>query len=339
MHVAIIGAGSIGCYVGGRLMHGGGVEVTLVGRRRFGEEIERWGLRAEGLDQTPAVIPADMVRYERAASAAKDADVALVCVKSAQTEEVARDLSEALPASTLVVSLQNGVDNPRVLGVHLGRDRVVAGIVGFNVVARSDGVFHRGMDGPIALERNPHEAFSPLVEALLRADVPVEVYDDLRPQQWTKLLVNLNNSISALSGAPTRELLMNGGYRRVVADVIAEGIAVLRAADVRPARLRGVPVGLMPHVLRLPDALARLVLAAQMKVDPQARSSMWEDLTRGRKTEVEYLNGALVRLAATNGAEAPLNARIVELIHEAEEDGAGPPNLDPMTLRRVLENT
>ncbi len=337
MHVAIIGAGSIGCYVGGRLMHGGRLEVTLVGRPRFGAEIAEHGLRAEGLDQTPAIIAADVVQYVESVSAAETADVALVCVKSAATEEVARDLAEVLSADALVVSMQNGVANPRILGEHLGRQRVVAGIVGFNVVARGGGVFHRGMDGPIVLERNAHTSFAPLTEALERGDLPVEVHDDLAPHQWTKLLVNLNNSISALSGAPTQQLLANRGYRRLVADVIAEGIAVLKSAGVRPARLRGVPVGIMPHVLRLPDAFARLVLAAQMKVDPEARSSMWEDLTRGRKTEVDYLNGAVVRVAEEHGTQAPLNARIVELVREAEAAGTGPPNMSADALRAALE--
>ncbi len=315
----------------------GGTEVTLVGRPRFGEEIRAHGLRAEGLDQAPAVIPADMVRYVESAAEARRAAVVLVCVKSAQTEAIARELAALLPEATLVVSLQNGVDNARFLGEALGRQRVVAGIVGFNVVARGSGVFHRGMDGAIALEKNAHESFAPLVKALEKGDLVVEVHDDLVPHQWTKLLVNLNNSISALSGAPTRELLAKRAYRRIVADVIAEGLCVLRAAGIRPAPLRGVPVYLMPRVLRLPDAIARLVLSAQMKVDPEARSSMWEDLTRGRKTEVDYLNGAIVRLAEASGVRAPLNARIVERIREAESAGQGAPNMGPDALAAALK--
>jgi 2-dehydropantoate 2-reductase len=145
-------------------------------------------------------------------------------------------------------------------------------------------------------------------------------------------MVNLNNAVSALSGAPTRTLLLTPGYRRVIAALIGEALSVLRQAGIRPAKLRGVPVGVMPFVLRLPTSLVRLVTRAQMRVDPEARSSMWEDLTRGRPTEVDFLNGEIVKLAEKVGGEAPLNRRVVELVHRAEKATAGSPELDPEAL-------
>jgi 2-dehydropantoate 2-reductase len=169
-----------------------------------------------------------------------------------------------------------------------------------------------------------------LVAALEQAGLDVELHRDLARHQWTKLLVNLNNAISALSDAPTRELLLSPGFRRVIAAVMREALRVLHVAGVRPARLRGVPVGLMPFVLRLPTPLVRLVTRSQVKVDPDSRSSMWEDLARGRPTEVDYLNGEIVRLAEQHGIDAPLNRRIVELVHAAE--GKGSPKLDAAAL-------
>jgi 2-dehydropantoate 2-reductase len=93
----------------------------------------------------------------------------------------------------------------------------------------------------------------------------------------------------------------------------------------------------MPAVMGLPTPLVRLVTRAQMKVDPEARSSMWEDLTRGRPTEVDYLNGEIVDLAAKVGAPAPINARIVSLVHAAEKKGPGSPGLDPHSLWSQLQ--
>jgi len=84
---------------------------------------------------------------------------------------------------------------------------------------------------------------------------------------------------------------------------------------------------LMPHVLRLPTPLVRLVTRAQMQVDPQARSSMWEDLNRRRTTEVDFLNGEIVKLAERVGVTAPLNQRITELVHAAEHQNQGSPKL------------
>jgi 2-dehydropantoate 2-reductase len=200
---------------------------------------------------------------------------------------------------------------------------VVPGIVSFNVVSRGAGLFHRTMDGPLMLGRAPE----PITRALVAAGLEVELRDDLAPDQWTKLIVNLNNAVSALSGAPTRTLLQSPPYRRIIAAIVEEALRVVRASGVRPAKLRGVPIGIMPFVMRLPTPLVRIVTRAQMKVDPEARSSMWEDLTRGRPTEVDYLNGEIVRVAARVGVEAPLNRRIVELVHEAEAAGPGSPNL------------
>jgi len=237
-----------------------------------------------------------------------------------------------LRADAVVASLQNGVRNPDTLRAHLGARRVLAGIVGFNVVSRGNGVFHRGMSGDILLEAG----MPALVDTLNAAGVVTRTRDDLAPDQWTKLLVNLNNAVSALSGAPTRTLLLTPGYRRIVAAVVDEAIGVLRKAGIKPAKLRGVPVHLMPKVLRLPTPLVRIVTRAQMKVDPEARSSMWEDLTRGRPTEVDDLNGEIVRLATKVGAPAPLNTRIVALIRAAEQAGPGSPGLSASDLWQQL---
>lgn len=97
---------------------------------------------------------------------------------------------------------------------------------------------------------------------------------------------------------------------------------------------------LVPHALRLPTALVRIVARAQLEIDPEARSSMWEDLTANRATEVDWLNGEVVRLAESCGAQAPLNRRIVELVHEAERRGAGSPKLSAEELwSRLIATT
>jgi 2-dehydropantoate 2-reductase len=126
------------------------------------------------------------------------------------------------------------------------------------------------------------------------------------------------------------------GYRRIVAAIVNEAIAVMRAAKIRPAALRGIPVRLFPFLLALPTPLVKLVARAQLRIDPDARSSMWEDLTRGRRTEVDELNGEIVRIAQAHGRDAPLNRRIVELVHEVEGAGKGSPKLSPDALWSAL---
>jgi 2-dehydropantoate 2-reductase len=157
------------------------------------------------------------------------------------------------------------------------------------------------------------------------------------PEQWTKLLINLSNAVSALCGVPTRELILSPGYRRIFAALVEEGVRVLRAASIRPAWLRGLPVSVMPRVLRLPTPLVRVVAARQARIDPDARSSMYQDLAKGRATEVDFLNGEIVALAERIGAAAPFNRRIVELVHDAERAGGGNPQLSAETLWAELD--
>jgi len=335
LRVGVAGAGSIGCYVGGALAIGG-ADVVFLGRQRLVGEAARGGFRITAMGARQGALAPGTPKVVTSPDGLTDRDLVLVCVKSGQTAEMAAALAPVLRPEAVVVSLQNGVRNPETLRDALPGHRVVPGIVEFNVVSRGEGHYDRTTDGPIVLESPRTDAERWLADALRESALTLRHEDDLRPAQWSKLLVNLNNAISALSGAPTRELLLTRGYRRCIADVIAEAIAVLKAAGIRPARLRGAPVGLMPHVLRLPTPLARLVLGAQIKVGDDSRSSMWEDLTRRRATEVDYLNGEIVRLAEAQGRDAPLNRRLVALVHEAEAAAAGPPGLDHRALRAAL---
>jgi 2-dehydropantoate 2-reductase len=321
-----MGAGSIGCFVGGKIALANAADVVFVGRDRSRKELAEHGLAVKDLADEAARV-GQPVRYETDPNVLADAEVVLVSVKSGQTEDVAKQLDGILGPDTLVASLQNGLRNAEILRANLARRTVLAGIVGYNVVSRGQGLFHRTMDGPIVLEDVADERARALYEVVRASRLELELHADMPPHQWTKLFVNLNNAVSALSDAPTTEILLTPGYRRIVAAIIDEALAVARASGVRPAKLRGVPVSWMPKVLRLPTPIVRLVTGAQMKVDADARSSMWEDLERRRPTEVDHLNGEIVRRAELAGIEAPLNRRVVELVHEAERAKTGSPGL------------
>ncbi|HEY5928251.1 MAG TPA: 2-dehydropantoate 2-reductase, partial [Kofleriaceae bacterium] len=325
MRVGIVGAGAIGCYIGGKLLAANAADVTLVGRPRVRDELASHGLHIEDVAGEPTAIAPARVVVATELSAVTGCDVILCCVKSGQTAEVACELASVVAPAAVVVSLQNGMRNADVLRAELPGNSVSAGIVSFNVRAREGGVFRRSTSGALMIERI--DAVKPIADVLSRAGLDVVLQRELVRHQWTKLLVNLNNAVSALSDAPTRQLLLSPGYRKVIAAIVREALAVLRAAAIKPAALRGVPVGWMPFVLSLPTPIVRLVTRSQMKVDPDARSSMWEDLARNRPTEIDYLNGEIVRLAEQHGRDAPLNRRMVELVHAAE--GRGSPALAP----------
>ena len=337
LRIGVMGAGAIGCYVGGCLA-AEGADVVFVGRERTKKELEASGLVLSDLEgNTGRVVSKDRIGVFTKASALADCDVVLCCVKSAQTAEVGAELAEVLAPGAIVASLQNGVRNADVLRESLGKHVVLGGIVGFNVVSKGAGTFRRATSGPLVLERAFEDPrIDALVTLLAAARLDPSLVADIRPLQYSKLVMNLNNAVGALSDRPTVELLSVEGYRRILRAVMAEALAVLRAAKIPTGRLGPLPTRMLPFLLGLPAPLFRVLASAQIKIDPSARSSMWEDISRNRPTEVDYLNGEIVRVAAECGAPAPLNKRIVELVHTAECAQRGSPALSPEALWSAL---
>lgn len=146
----------------------------------------------------------------------------------------------------------------------------------------------------------------------------------MRAVQWAKLLLNLNNAVNALANLPLRDELAQRAYRRCVALAQREALHWLARAAIRPARLTPLPAGWLPAVLDLPDPAFRVLGGRMLAIDPLARSSMSDDLASGRATEVEWINGEVVRLAAHFGGQAPVNARLCALVHDAERAAARP---------------
>lgn len=313
LSVGVVGAGAIGTYVGGRLALGG-ADVVLVGRDWLAERVRGLVLSRWGAGAVP--LPAQRIRVATDVAAVTGCDVVLVATKSRDTRAAGESLA-ALPAWTPVGSLQNGLRNADVLRETLPGREVWPGMVSFNVVWADGGArLHQGTSGPVVL---PPGA-APVVAALRAGGIEAHTDTDLPGVQRMKLLLNLNNAVNALSGLPLRAMLSNQAFRRATALVVDEGRAVLRLAGMPPAGRGPVRPWLVAPVLRLPDALFFRVAQRMIRVDPQARSSMADDLDAGRPTEVDELNGEIVRLAGAHGGAAPKNALLVRLVRESERE-------------------
>ena len=150
--------------------------------------------------------------------------------------------------------------------------------------------------------------------------------------QYGKLIMNLNNAVNALSGIPLKSQLGDRQYRLVMAKVLSEALAVLKAEGITPARTGKVIPKLMPKIMKLPNFLFNVVASSTLKIDPEARSSMYEDLALGRRTEIDYLNGEIVRLGEKNHIATPVNKHIVNLIKQHEVAQKGSPHLPANAL-------
>ena len=331
--VAIAGAGSIGCYVGGCLALAGR-SVTLLARPYIADAIQHHGMRLVDLDgKVRSLAPQAVGVTEEPAMALAQARIVLVTVKSGATAEMGQLIAAHARPDVVVLSLQNGVRNADKLRSTLGRT-VLAGMVPFNVVQSSgdhgEAVFHRTTSGQCLIQ-----AGAPgLADFLDVEGAPFGESGEIEAVLWGKLLLNLNNALNALSGLPLAQQLADRRWRLILADQIAEALAVMGKAGVRPARAGGPSPALLPPLLRLPDFLFKWLARRTLSVDPAARSSMWEDFERRRKTEIDEFQGALLRLAEASGSDAPLSRRIVALVRDAERENRGSPELSPESVRR-----
>jgi 2-dehydropantoate 2-reductase len=313
--IAIYGAGSVGGYLGARLHDN--ARITCIGRRRV---IDAW--RIHGLDWSDLLgghehIAAREVELQVNPFAAAKAHLVLVTVKSSATETVARELAGVIAPGVPVVSFQNGLHNAAILRDALPGHPVLAGMVPFNVLQRVPGDFHQGSGGELMVEA--HESLAAFLPVFEASGLPLMARSDMPAVLSAKLLLNLNNALNALSNLPLKEQLSQRDWRRCLALAQREALAVFDAAGMHPAKLTPLPPAWLPRVLEMPDSWFRRLASRLLAIDPVARSSMWEDLERGRSTEVEAINGEVVRLAAAHQVAAPVNARLVELVHQVEQ--------------------
>lgn len=315
MKVAVLGAGSVGCFVGA-CWSAAGIDVTLIGRRRIGDELAAHGLTASDGDGWGVSLAPDRVRFAAEPRAMRGADLIALAVKRADAERAAREIARHAGRDAAVLCLQNGVDIAEALRPLLGRRAAIEGMVPYNVVHPAPGHWRRTTWGELAAARHP------AIEALAAAvgDRPgrLALADDMRAVKWGKLLLNLNNAVNALSGVGLLEELRQRDFRRVLAAAMLETLALLDAAGIVPAKIGPIPPRLLPHAVGAPDLLFNNLLLRVQRIAPGARSSMADDIAAGRATEVDWLNGEVVRLAARLGRTAPVNAAIAELVHQAE---------------------
>lgn len=326
--ICIAGAGSIGCFVGG-MLRAGGRTISMLARQRIIDDVKENGLKVTSFEGIEHRLTSAEIEFSVDAKILSHADIILVCVKSDDTPEIADLISRHARTDAVIVSLQNGTGNVSVMREKLPRHQVLAGMVPFNVLSLGGGHFHRATSGDILIEKNSSDTASKISIPELK----VQAVENIEGIQWGKLLINLNNALNALSGITLREQFAQRSWRVLLADQMSEALAVLKVAGIAPVSSTPLPPSLTPYILKLPDFLFSKIAAAMVKIDPKARSSMWEDLQRGRRTEIDHLQGKIAELAARHGMKVPLTERIASAIRKAEKSGAGSPGFTPQQIR------
>ncbi len=332
LNVAIFGAGSIGCYLGGQLAQGGAY-VTFIGRDRFAKDVRKNGLTLTHFQRPDVVAPENWFDFLTDPGGIKDADIVLVCVKSQDSQAAAQEILEYAKPGALIISFQNGVSNPEVLSSALTDHTVLGGVVPFNVTAAGPGRFHCGTEGDLLVQADTDERLAALQGAFAQSGQEMKAVPDITAVQWGKLLVNLNNALNALTGGTLHAGLSQRSYRRALAMMIEEGLSVLGGANIVPAQFGKASIQQTLKILKMPNFAFKIIMSLVLKIDRKARSSMLDDLELGRGSEVQYLQGEIVNLAIKTGQTAPINQAVMTKVLKAFENGQSPKMTGDAILR------
>jgi 2-dehydropantoate 2-reductase len=299
MKIAVMGAGAVGCYYGGMLARGGH-DVTLIGRPQHVDAIRRGGLDLDA-QSFRARVP---LTASNDVGAVRDAALVLFCVKSTDTDRAGAAIAPHLAPDALVLCLQNGVDNAERLQALLARAVEPAVVYVAVEMAGPGHVRHHGR-GELVLGRNSKGAR--LVDELTQAGVGIELSDNVAGALWAKLIVNCAyNALSAIAQLPYGRLVASEGIEEVMRDVVRECMAVAGAAGVR------VPGDPWEAVRRIAETM------------PGQLSSTAQDLARGKPTEIDHLNGFVVRRGEALGVDAPVNRTLWALVKLLEDRSRRP---------------
>ena len=293
--VAVLGAGAVGCFFGGMLARAGH-EVTLIGRPAHVDAFNAKGLHFEGLkfdEQVPVKASIDP-------GAVRGARLVLFCVKSTDTEDAAAQIAPFLEADALVLNLQNGVDNTERIQARVSQPVIPAVVYVATEMAGPGHLKHHGR-GDLVIG-SPHAAWNDSVKTWFEAaGVPVVVSDNVAGELWAKLVVNCAyNALSAITQLPYGKMIAGPGIRDVMRDVVEETLAVARASGV------AMTPGLLERTYKIAESM------------PTQFSSTAQDLARGKPTEIEHLNGFVVRRGAALGVPTPANRALYALVRLLE---------------------
>jgi 2-dehydropantoate 2-reductase len=297
--IAVVGAGAVGGYFGGLLARAG-APVVMIGRAAFVETVKKNGLFLDTVQFQESV----KVESSTELSAVRGAEIVLFCVKTTDNATTAGELAPLLAPSAIVLSMQNGVDNVEQIRAAAGIDALPAVVYVAASVPEPGRVKHVGRGDLVV---GPESELTKTIAALFsRAGVGCRISENIEGELWTKLVWNCAlNAVSALGRAKYGLIASSPDAWKVVETAVYEVLAVAKAAGVQPPGLENPKAALA----------GALKIATQMA---EALSSTGQDLNRGKRTEVDSLNGYISRRGAELGVPTPVNHTLFALVKLAE---------------------
>jgi 2-dehydropantoate 2-reductase len=297
--IAVVGAGAVGGYFGGLLTRAG-APVAMIGRPAFVEAVKKNGLFLDTLQFQESV----QVEASTEIDAVRGAEVVLFCVKTTDNATTARALAPLLVPGTLVLSFQNGVDNVEQIRAAAAIEALPTVVYVAASVPEPARVKHVGRGDLVFGPTN--ERTERAAALFTRAGVPCRISENIEGELWTKLIWNCAlNAVSALGRAKYGQIAASADARKVVETVVDEVLSVAHAANVHPPGLEDPKTAIA----------GAFKIATQMA---EALSSTAQDMNRGKRTEIDSLNGFVSRRGAELGVATPVNHALYALVKLAE---------------------
>jgi 2-dehydropantoate 2-reductase len=316
MKIAVIGAGAIGSLVAGYLKMKD-VAVTLVAREASVAAIRKKGLEISGV-RGDAVVPVEVVEKLTAAP-----DLVVFTCKTQDLDEAVKQNLDFLRGPFLVTT-QNGVRAEEIVARYLPRERVIASIVMFGATSLEPGKVVHNFEGSWVIGNafggNNQETIA--VSGVLDKAFPTLLADDMKGMKYLKVFVNANNCIPAILGVSMQEAFKNKEISKIAIAIWKEGLGVVKKAGVKLASLPDFPLERLEKLTALPLEEAAQILSGIMtnlSKEP-LYGSVLQSIKRGKKSEIDFLNGEFVALAKEHGGRAPLNEKLVAMVHAVEKE-------------------
>lgn len=324
----IFGAGLIGGYMAGSFASKG-LNVTVLGRESLRKRFAAEFIVTDYQGNRASTSEIDFIVGDETVDAVFD--YIWLTVKCTGLEQALLDMAKLVSPNTTILSCQNGLGSDDLVRASFPNNIVRRVIMTSNVAQQSDTHLHRGSEGDLFVEANSDDGDTSLA-SLVSSDLLIaQNIESMEAYSWAKLQLNLANAVNALADIPVKKMLEHRIYRRIIAGAMQELIDVSRAKGLSLPKLAAVPMRFVPKVLNTPNLIFNILGSKMMDIDPTVRTSMWWDISNGRLTEIDVLNGAVVAEGEKLGLKCPINRKIVEMVHQVESSGSRE-GFDPRTL-------
>jgi len=317
MKIAVIGAGAIGSVVAGYL-HKAGEDVVLVGRSEQVKVINQQGLRVKG------VRGEEVIKVPALSRLNKKYDLVIFTVKTQDMEEAYQDNFEYLD-DTWILTTQNGVQADNMISSHLDKEKVISSIVMFGATYTKPGEVTFNFEGDWIIGKSfvVNDSFVHTLAGILKKAFPAVVTQDIVGMKWLKLFVNFNNCLPALIGKSMQETFADMDFCRLSVLLLKEGFAIIQKGGVELTSLPQFPVERIAGLVGMPLEQAAGIInktLTNLSKEP-LYGSILQSIMRKKTSEIDFINGEVVLMAENIQMKAPLNRKVVDLVHQVENNG------------------